>query len=60
MQTISNFISVKVTSWFDFVFIIQTYVYWLTFFNDVLFPTYDIFSLRRVLAKEVLKRHRTQ
>ena len=31
MQTISNFISVKVTSWFDFVFIIQTYVYWLTF-----------------------------
>jgi len=31
MQPTSNFISVKVTNWFDFVFIIQTYVYWLTF-----------------------------
>jgi len=30
MQTISSFISVKVTSSFDFIFI-QTYVYWLTF-----------------------------
>ena len=58
MQTTSNFISVKVTNWFCFYY--SDLCVLVNFFNDVHFPTYDIFSLRRVLAKEVLTRYRTQ